>query len=52
MREDAAGAALAVHYPYDGTLIARLHEATPALVDAALRAAQEAQPAWAALRPV
>ena len=50
--EDAAGAALPVAYPYDGSTIATLHEATPALIDAALGAAQAAQPAWAALRPV
>ncbi len=50
--EDAAGAAIEVTFPYDGRTIARVHEATPGVLDAALDAARRAQPAWAALRPV
>jgi betaine-aldehyde dehydrogenase len=50
--EDTAGAPLEVVHPADGEVIARLHAATPALVDRALDAARRAQPEWAALRPV
>ena len=50
--EDPAGAPIDCHYAADGTLIARLHEATPALIDRALAAAERAQGDWAALKPV
>ncbi|SNX67404.1 betaine aldehyde dehydrogenase [Cereibacter ovatus] len=50
--EDAAGAAIPVIYPATGAEIARLHEATPAVIEAALASAARAQTAWAALRPV
>jgi betaine-aldehyde dehydrogenase len=50
--EDSAGAPLEVIYPATGEVIARLHHATPAIIDGALAAASRAQPAWAALRPV
>ncbi len=50
--EDSAGAPLEVCFPATGEVIARLHAATPAIVEAALAAAAEAQPAWAAMRPV
>lgn len=50
--EDAAGAVIEVVYPGTGEVIARLHEATPALVERALASAVRAQKAWAALRPV
>lgn len=50
--EDAAGASFDVHYPYDGSTIARLHAASSALIDRSINAAQAAQPGWAALRPV
>ncbi|QYK43066.1 MAG: betaine-aldehyde dehydrogenase [Paracoccaceae bacterium] len=50
--EDTAGAVLPVLNPATGAEIARLHEATPAITDAALAAAVAAQPAWAATRPV
>ncbi|MBN2631282.1 MAG: betaine-aldehyde dehydrogenase [Rhodobacteraceae bacterium] len=50
--EDAAGAEIAVIYPATGEVIARLHEATPALIDRALASAARAQTAWAATRPV
>ena len=50
--EDAAGAPLPVVYPATGETIAQLHQATPAVIEAALAAAQRAQPEWAARKPV
>ncbi|KFI32852.1 betaine-aldehyde dehydrogenase [Haematobacter missouriensis] len=50
--EDTSGAAVDVIYPATGEVIARLHEATPAIIDRALNAARRAQRDWAALRPV
>ena len=50
--EDTAGAVIEVIYPATGEVIARLHEATPAVVEAALASATRAQAAWAATRPV
>ena len=50
--EDSAGASFDVIYPATGAVIARLHEATPALIDRALASATRAQAAWAATRPV
>jgi len=50
--EDTAGAPITCIYAATGEVIAQLHEATPALVDAALASAARAQVAWAALRPV
>ncbi|MCL4189592.1 MAG: betaine-aldehyde dehydrogenase [Rhodobacteraceae bacterium] len=50
--EDRAGAPLAVDYPFTGTEIARLHEATPAVIEAAVAAAAAAQRDWAGVRPV
>jgi betaine-aldehyde dehydrogenase len=47
--EDTAGAAIDVVYPATGEVIARLHEATPAIIEEALASAQAAQKAWAAL---
>ncbi|WP_299636899.1 betaine-aldehyde dehydrogenase [uncultured Ruegeria sp.] len=47
--EDADGAAIEVIYPATGEEIARLHSATPAIVDKALNSAKNAQAAWAAL---
>ena len=49
---EGQGAALPVHYPYTGAVIAELHEASMAQVAQATAAAAAAQPAWAALRPV
>lgn len=49
--EDAAGSPIEVSYPATGETIARLHSATPAIIDRAVAAAREAQPAWAAKRP-
>ncbi|QUS36697.1 betaine-aldehyde dehydrogenase [Falsirhodobacter algicola] len=50
--EDAAGRAFDVVFPATGEVIARLHEATPAVIDRALAAAERAQRDWARLRPV
>ncbi|SEN25299.1 betaine aldehyde dehydrogenase [Gemmobacter aquatilis] len=50
--EDPAGAPIDVIYPATGAVIARLHEATPAVIEAALASAKAAQKAWAATRPV
>jgi betaine-aldehyde dehydrogenase len=47
--EDADGEAFDVIYPATGAVIAKLHAATPALIDRALEAARRAQPAWAAM---
>ncbi|MEM8751032.1 MAG: betaine-aldehyde dehydrogenase [Pseudomonadota bacterium] len=44
---DAAGNALATHYPASGDVIAELHEATPAIVEKAIASAKRAQVAWA-----
>ncbi|MCA8880461.1 MAG: betaine-aldehyde dehydrogenase [Rhodobacteraceae bacterium] len=48
--EDAAGAPIPVIYPASGTEVARLHEATPDIVERALAAAEAALPAWRAMR--
>ncbi|MGY6411843.1 MAG: betaine-aldehyde dehydrogenase [Alkalilacustris sp.] len=50
--EDSAGPVIHSVYPADGSVIAELHGATPAVLDAALSAATRAQPDWAARRPV
>ncbi|MFZ5750135.1 MAG: betaine-aldehyde dehydrogenase [Pseudomonadota bacterium] len=50
--DDPAGTPLEVLYPATGEVIARLHEATPALIDRALAAAARAQSDWARTRPV
>ena len=50
--EDKAGAPIEVIYPATGEVIAIVHEATPAVVEAALASAKAAQGAWAATRPV
>ena len=47
--EDTAGRAINVVYPATGEVIARVHGATPAILEAALATARAAQPAWAAL---
>ena len=47
--EDIAGSVINVVYPATGEVIARVHGATPAILEAALAAAKAAQPAWAAL---
>ena len=50
--EDAIGAAMPVIFPGTGETIAQLHAATPAVIEAALAAAKDAQGPWAALKPV
>ncbi|WP_171175429.1 betaine-aldehyde dehydrogenase [Ruegeria sp. HKCCD8929] len=47
--EDTSGKPIDVVYPATGEVIARLHSATPAIVNQALNAAKTAQSAWAAL---
>ena len=47
--EDTAGAPIDVVYPATGEIIARLHSATPAIVERALAAAKDAQKAWEAM---
>lgn len=50
--DDDRGAPLPVVYPATGEVIARLHSATPNVLELALEAARAAQPAWARLKPV
>jgi betaine-aldehyde dehydrogenase len=50
--EDTAGAPIDVIYPATGAVIARVHEATAAVIDAALTSAMAAQAEWAARKPV
>ncbi|TKD15443.1 betaine-aldehyde dehydrogenase [Rhodobacter capsulatus] len=50
--EDKAGAEIEVIFPGTGEVIAVLHEATPAVIEAALSGAVAAQRAWGALKPV
>ena len=50
--DDEQGAPLPVIYPATGETIATLHAATPNIVELAVEAAREAQPAWARLKPV
>ena len=50
--DDEQGRPLEVVYPATGETIARLHAATPNIVELAVEAARAAQGAWAALKPV
>jgi len=50
--EDASGAAFDCIYPATGEVIATLHEATPAVIKAAVASATKAQKEWASWRPV
>ncbi|RUS63554.1 betaine-aldehyde dehydrogenase [Pseudorhodobacter sp. E13] len=50
--EDSKGAVIEVINPANGEVIASLHEATPAVIDAALASAAAAQAEWAARKPV
>jgi len=50
--EDTDGAAIEVINPATGDVIAKLHEATPAVIDAALASAHAAQSDWAARKPI
>lgn len=47
--EDTAGEMIDVIYPATGATIARVHAATPAIIDRALNAAARAQKQWAAM---
>ncbi len=49
--EDINGAAFESIYPATGEVIARLHAATPAIVDKAIASAKRAQGEWAAMSP-
>lgn len=50
--EDDAGDTIEVIYPATGEIIAKVHSATPAIIEQAMQSAREAQTAWAALQPV
>ncbi|MBB3659596.1 betaine-aldehyde dehydrogenase [Rhizobium sp. BK650] len=50
--EDESGTVIESIYPATGEVIARLHAATPAIVEKAIAAAKRAQPEWAALSPM
>lgn len=47
--EDISGEPIGVIYPATGKKIAQVHAATPAVIERALTAAQDAQGAWAAM---
>ena len=46
--EDAGGEVIACRYPFDESEVARVHAATPDVVEAALAAAEAARAGWAA----
>lgn len=50
--EDTAGAPIEVIYPGTGEVIARLHAATPAVLEAAIAGAVAAQAEWGRRRPI
>jgi betaine-aldehyde dehydrogenase len=50
--EDTGGAVIDVIFPATGEVIARVHEATPAIIERALASAERAQRDWAGVRPV
>ncbi len=49
--EDTAGSVIETIYPATGEIIARLHAATPAIIDKAIASAKRAQAEWAAMSP-
>ncbi|MCM2291823.1 betaine-aldehyde dehydrogenase [Allorhizobium sp. BGMRC 0089] len=49
--EDTAGTVIESVYPATGEVIAKLHAATPAIVERAIASAKRAQKEWAALSP-
>ncbi|MGN6773767.1 betaine-aldehyde dehydrogenase [Rhizobium sp.] len=49
--EDTDGTLIESIYPATGEVIARLHAATPAIVEKAIASAKRAQPGWAAMSP-
>jgi len=50
--EDLAGAPIDVIHAATGEIIARVHQATPALIERALASAHRAQRAWAVMKPI
>ena len=50
--EDTDGATFDCIYPATGEVIAKFHEATPAVIEAAIASATKAQKDWASWRPV
>src|SRR5690606_8850122 len=50
--EDEQGEVIEVVYPATSEIIARVHSATPNIIELAVEAARAAQPAWAKLKPV
>jgi len=50
--EDTAGRLIECVYPATGEIVARLHSATPAMIELALASAKRAQKEWGALKPV
>ncbi len=50
--EDTDGEVIDVIYPYTGEVVAKVHSATPAIIDQALAAAKAAQADWAAMSGV
>jgi betaine-aldehyde dehydrogenase len=50
--EDTGGRVIEAVYPATGELVARLHSATPAIIERAVAAALRAQTIWAATAPV
>ncbi|QKK24623.1 betaine-aldehyde dehydrogenase [Rhizobium hidalgonense] len=50
--EDTDGTVIESLYPATGEVIARLHAATPAIIEKAIAAAKRAQPEWAAMSPM
>ncbi len=50
--EDTAGDVIDVIYPYTGEVVAKVHSATPAIIEQAIAAAKAAQAEWAAMSGV
>jgi len=50
--EDTAGDFIDVVYPYTGEVVAKVHSATPAIIEQAIAAAKAAQAEWAAMSGV
>lgn len=50
--EDEGGRTIEVLYPATGEVIAKLHAATPNIVELAVEAARSAQGEWARLKPI
>ena len=49
--EDTAGTVIESIYPATGEVIARLHAATPAIIEKAIQSAKRAQKEWASWSP-